>query len=77
MQTKKAEGVASNLFKVSGFLYNIIIMCYTILFLQLFMRMGISKVVTSDQGTEFNNQLNNEFMKVLNIDHCLSMPYHP
>ena len=27
------------------------------------------KVVTSDQGTEFNNQLNDELMRLLNIDH--------
>ena len=45
--------------------------------MQLFMRMGIPKVVTSDQGTEFNNQLNEEFMRLLNIDHRLSTPYHP
>ena len=45
--------------------------------MQLFMRMGILKVVTSDQGTEFNNQLNEEFMRLLNIDHRLSTPYHP
>ena len=41
------------------------------------MRMGIPKVVTSDQGTEFNNQLNDEFMNLLSIDHRLSTPYHP
>ena len=43
------------------------------------MRMGIPKVVTSDQGTEFNNQLNEEFMRLLNniIDHHLSTLYHP
>ena len=38
--------------------------------------MGILKVVTSDQGAEFNNQLNEEFMWLLNIDHS-STPYHP
>ena len=41
------------------------------------MRMGIPKVVTSDQGTEFNNQLNDELMRLLSIDHRLSTPYHP
>lgn len=41
------------------------------------MRMGIPKVITSDQGTEFNNQLNDELMRLLNIDHRLSTPYHP
>ena len=73
MQTKHAEGIASNLFKVS------LAYVYWILLVQLFMRMGIPKVVTSDQGTEFNNQLNEEFMRLLNniIDHRLSTPYHP
>ena len=37
------------------------------------MRMGLPKVVTSDQGTEFNNKLDRELMKLLNIEHA----YHP
>ena len=56
-QTKHAEGIVSSLFKVSGY-YNCVILLN--LFFQLFMRMGIPKVVTSDQGSEFNNQLNDD-----------------
>lgn len=41
------------------------------------MRMGLCKVITSDQGKEFNNELNKELMKRLNIDHRLTTPYHP
>ena len=41
------------------------------------MRMGLCKVVTSDHGKEFNNNLNKELIKKLGIDHRLTMPYHP
>ncbi len=41
------------------------------------MRMGICKVVTSDQGSEFNNSLNRELMRLLKIDYRLTTPYHP
>jgi len=41
------------------------------------MRMGLCKVITSDQGKEFNNNLNKELMKNLGIDHRLTTPYHP
>ena len=41
------------------------------------MRMGLCKVVTSDQGKEFNNALNKELMKKFGIDHRLTTPYHP
>ena len=41
------------------------------------MRMGLPKVITSDQGTEFNNKLDRELMKLLNIEHHLTTPYHP
>ena len=41
------------------------------------MRMGIPRVLTSDQGSEFNNKLNDEFMKLLQINHRLTTPYHP
>ena len=41
------------------------------------MRMGIPKVITSDQGREFNNKLNGELMERLQIDHRLTTPYHP
>ena len=41
------------------------------------MTMGLPKVITSDQGTEFNNKLDRELMKFLNIEHRLTTPYHP
>lgn len=44
---------------------------------KLFMRMGIPRVITTDQGSEFNNQLNQQLMTVLEIDHRLTTTYHP
>ena len=44
---------------------------------QLFMRMGLPQVVTTDQGREFNNHLNKEMMTALNINHRLTTAYHP
>ncbi len=38
---------------------------------QLFMRMG---VITTDQGTEFRNDLDRD---TLGINHRLTTPYHP
>ena len=51
---------------------------YTLcVFLLFFMRMGLPKVITTDQGGEFNNDLNTELMNKLNIKHQLTTPYHP
>jgi IS30 family transposase len=44
---------------------------------KIFMKMGICRIVTSDNGTEFNNKLNEELMTLLGIDHRLTTPYHP
>jgi len=44
---------------------------------KLFMRMGIPRVITTDQGSEFNNQLNKQLMSLLEIDHRLTTTYHP
>ena len=41
------------------------------------MRMGIPKILTTDQGREFKNALNNELMKSLNIKHLPTTVYHP
>lgn len=41
------------------------------------MNFGIPKVITSDQGGEFNNRLDAKLMKLMNIDHRLTTPYHP
>lgn len=39
--------------------------------------MGIPAVITTDQGSEFKNKLNDELMKTFNIDHRLATAYHP
>ena len=39
--------------------------------------MGLPSVITTDQGKEFNNQLNTELMTILNIKHRLTTAYHP
>ena len=41
------------------------------------MRMGLPRVITTDQGGEFRNELDNELMKLLGIEHRLTTPYHP
>ena len=45
--------------------------------LQAFMQMGIPRVPTSEQGTEFHNQINEELTTLLKVDHRLSTAYHP
>ena len=39
--------------------------------------MGIPHVITSDQGSEFNNKVNAELMRSMGIDHRLTTAYHP
>ena len=39
--------------------------------------MDISHVITSNQGSEFNNDLNAELMRSMGIDHRLTTAYHP
>ena len=41
------------------------------------MRMGLPLVLTSDQGGEIVNKLNDELMKVLDIRHHLITAYRP
>ena len=36
-------------------------------FFQIFMRMGIPRVTTTDNGTEFKNELDKELMKLLGV----------
>ena len=50
---------------------------FSYMFLQLFMKFGIPKVITTDQGSEFNNKLDSELMTLLIVDHHLTTPYHP
>ena len=41
------------------------------------MMMGLPKLLTTDQGTEFKNALNTELMKSLRVKHHLITAYHP
>ena len=41
------------------------------------MRFGLPQVVLSDQGGEFNNELDSSLCKLLGINHRLTTPYHP
>ena len=41
------------------------------------MKMGLPAVITTDQGSEFKNQLNDEMTKILNIRHHLITAYQP
>eukprot|EP00731_Ephydatia_muelleri_P018880 Em0011g920a len=41
------------------------------------MRMGLPRVLTTDNGSEFKNKLNAEMMKLLGIRQCPITPYHP
>ena len=44
---------------------------------QVFMWMGLPQVVVSDQGREFNNQLDTEMMALFGINRRLTTAYHP
>ena len=39
--------------------------------------MGIPKLLTTDQGSEFKNRVNDEMMQLLKIKHRLTTAYHP
>ena len=39
--------------------------------------MGLPSVIISDNGKEFNNQLNADITDLLGIQHRLITPYHP
>ena len=39
--------------------------------------MNLPAVITTDQGTEFKNKLNDELMKAFNNEHRLTTAYHP
>ena len=40
------------------------------------MRMGLPRVIVSDNGKEFDNQLNADITGLLGIQHRLITPYH-
>ncbi|KAL5509202.1 hypothetical protein EMCRGX_G004532 [Ephydatia muelleri] len=46
------------------------------LWVTIFMRMGLPRVLTTDNGSEFKNKLNAEMMKLLGIRQCHLTPYH-
>ena len=39
--------------------------------------MGLPSVITTDQGSEFNNRINAKLMKAFGIKHRLTTAYHP
>ncbi len=41
------------------------------------MRMGLPKLLTTDQGKEFKNKLDKEMMSLLGVKRHLVTPYHP
>ena len=41
------------------------------------MMFGLPRVITSDQGSEFNNALDLRLMEMLGVEHRLTTPYHP
>ena len=41
------------------------------------MRLGIPRVITTDQGSEFRNELNKELASLLGVQHRLTTAYHP
>ena len=41
------------------------------------MMFGLPRVITSDQGSEFNNALALKLMEMMDIEHHLTTPYHP
>lgn len=44
---------------------------------KLFCTIGFPKIIQSDNGTEFVNEVIKELMKKSNVDHRLTTPYHP
>lgn len=44
---------------------------------KIFMRMGLPKLLTTDQGTEFRNKLLNKLMEKFGIKHIFATAYHP
>ena len=41
------------------------------------MRMGLPRVMLSDNGREFNNELDTTLASLLGINRRLTTPYHP
>ena len=81
LPSKCANGVAKSLFKVKTTVYNysytiiILYLCY--LYIKIFMRMGLPKILTSDQGGEFRSDIEKKIMNLLKIKRHYITPYHP
>lgn len=77
---KSASSVATALFKVL-FIFLIVVVlsftCFIVTFTQLFMRMGIPRVILSDNGREFDNNLDSALADLLGLERRLTTPYHP
>ena len=41
------------------------------------MRMGIPRILTSDNGKEFKNRLDKELARQLGVKRIFTTPYHP
>lgn len=54
--------------------YFLVTMC---VFVQLFFVVGLPSVLTTDQGSEFNNKVNKQLMAAFKINHRLTTAYHP
>ena len=59
------------------YMHNNLYLCTLFYTSQLFMQFGLPRVITSDQGSEFNNNRDKKLMKKMKIDHCLTTPYYP
>ncbi|KAL5510219.1 hypothetical protein EMCRGX_G005728 [Ephydatia muelleri] len=44
---------------------------------KIFMRMGLPRVMLSDNGSEFCNKLNDKLAEILGVKRRLTTPYHP
>ena len=45
--------------------------------IKIFMRMGLPKILTSDQGGEFRSDIEKKIMNLLKIKRHYITPYHP
>ena len=79
LPTKEATGVANHLYKahIAMYVHRSLINYYTIYHTKVFMRMGLPKLLTTDQGSEFKNNLLKTLMKKFNVKHVFATAYHP
>ena len=79
--SKHASGVAIALFKVKCNNNNAYLAMFESLLPNaknlIHFRCSCNRVLTSNQGTKFHNQINEELMTLLKVNHRLSRTYHP